>query len=54
MEIENNQNVFSVSITQNSKIREWSDGNKKLKTELWLAKQTFFLRIEMGPTIFEN
>ena len=30
-----------------------SDGNKKLETELWLAKQTF-LRIEMGLTIFEN
>ena len=27
---------------------------KKLETELWLAKQTFFFRIEMGPTIFEN
>ena len=54
METENNQNVFSVSITHNSKIKELSDGNKKLETELWLAKQTFFLRIEMGPTIFEN
>ena len=36
------QKVFSVSITHNLKIRELSDGNKKLKTELWLAKQTFF------------
>ena len=36
------QKMFSVSITHNSKIRELSDGNKKLKTELWLAKQTFF------------
>ena len=29
-------------ITHNSKIRELSNENKKLKTELWLAKQTFF------------
>ena len=42
METENSQNVFSISITHNSKIRELSDGNKKLETELWLAKQTFF------------
>ena len=42
METENSQKVFSVSITHNSKIRELSDGNKKLKTELWLAKQTSF------------
>ena len=28
MEIENSQNVFSVSITHNSKIRELSDGNR--------------------------
>ena len=33
---------FSVSITHNSKIRELSDENKKLETELWLAKPTFF------------
>ena len=42
METENSQKVFSVSITHNSKIRELSDENKKLKTELWLAKPTFF------------
>ena len=54
MKTENSQKVFLVSITHNSKIRELSDGNKKLKTELWLAKQTFIFRIEMGPTIFEN
>ena len=54
MKTKNSQKLFSVSITHNSKIRELSDGNKKLKTELWLAKQTFFFRIEMGPTIFEN
>ena len=54
METENSQNMFSVSITHNSKIRKLSDENKKLKTKLWLAKQIFFFRIEMGPTIFEN
>ena len=45
MKTENSQKVFSVSITHNSKIRELSDGNKKLKTELWFAKQTFFLEL---------
>ena len=45
MKTENSQKVFSVSITHNSKIRELSDENKKLKTELWLAKQTFFLEL---------
>ena len=42
MKAENSQKVFSVSITLNSQIREWSDGNKKLKTELWLANKLFF------------
>ena len=42
MGTENSQKVFSVSITRNLKIRDLSDGNKKLKTELWFAKQTFF------------
>ena len=45
MKTENSQNVFSVSITHNSKIKKLSDGNKKLKTELWLAKQTIFLEL---------
>ena len=49
METENSQKVFSVSITHNSKIRELSDGNKKLETELWLAKQTFFLELRWVP-----
>ena len=40
METENSQNVFSVFITHNSKIREFSDRNKKLETELCGAKQT--------------
>ena len=31
------------------KIRELSDGNKKLETELWLAKQTFFLELRWVP-----
>ena len=42
MKTENSQKVFSVFIIHNSKIRELSDRNKKLKTELWFAKQTFF------------
>ena len=49
METENNQKVFSVSITHNSKIRKLSDGNKKLETELWLAKRTFFLELRWIP-----
>ena len=43
METENSQNVFSVSITHNSKIRELSDGNKKLETELWCSQTDFSL-----------
>ena len=49
METENSQKVFSVSITYNSKIRELSDGNKKLETELWLAKQNFFWELRWIP-----
>ena len=49
METKNSQNVFSVSITHNSKIKELSDGNIKLETELWLAKQTFFLELRWVP-----
>ena len=45
METENSQNVFSVSITHNSKIRELSDGNRVI-----VCQTTFFA---MGPTIFE-
>ena len=41
METENSQNVFSVSITHNSKIRELSDRNKVMETELSFAKQPF-------------
>ena len=41
MEIENNQNVFSVFITHNSKIRELSDGNKVIYGG---AKRTFNYR----------
>ena len=42
METENNQKLFSVSITHNSKIRELSDGNRVMETELLFAKQTFY------------
>ena len=38
---ENSQKLFSVSITHNSKIRELSDGNRVMETELLFAKQTF-------------
>ena len=41
METENSQKLFSVSITHNSKIRELSDGNRVMETELLFAKQTF-------------
>ena len=34
METENNQNVFSISITPNSKIRELSDGNRVMEIDL--------------------
>ena len=40
METKNSQNVFSVSITHNSKIKELSNGNKKLEIELCGAKRT--------------
>ena len=39
METENSQNMFSVSITHNSKIRELSDGNRVMKTKLSFAKR---------------
>ena len=42
METENSQKLFSVSITHNSKIRELSDGNRVIETELLFAKQTFY------------
>ena len=41
METENSQNVFSVSITHNSKIRELSDRNSVMEIELSFAKQPF-------------
>ena len=49
MKTENSQKVFSVSITHNSNIKELSGGNKKLETELWLTKQTFFLKLRWVP-----
>ena len=42
METENSQNVFLVFITHNSKIRELSDGNILMKTELSFVKQLFY------------
>ena len=38
MKTKNTQNLFSVSITHNSKIRELSDGNRIMETELLFAK----------------
>ena len=49
IETENSQKLFPVSITHNSKIRELSDENRVMETELLFAKQTF----AMDPTIFE-
>ena len=49
METENSQKLFSVSITHNSKIRELSDENRVMESELSFAKQPF----AMGPIIFE-
>ena len=43
MKTENSQNVFLVSITHNSKIRELSDGNKVMETELSFGQTTFLL-----------
>jgi len=39
METENSQNVFSVSITHYSKIKELSDGNKNWKQLKTKSKQ---------------
>ena len=55
METENSQNVFSVSITHNSKIRELSDGNRVIICQttflLWvppfLSYELWKLRIEL-------
>ena len=49
MEIENSQKLFSVFITHNSKIRELSDENRVMETELLFVKQPFCY----GPTIFK-
>ena len=47
MKTENNKNLFSVSITYNSKIRELSDGNKFIETELWTSQTTFLLWVSL-------
>ena len=43
METENSEKLFSISITHNSKIRELSDGNRIMKTELSFGQTTFLL-----------
>ena len=43
METENSQKLFSISITYNSKIRELSDGNRVMETELSFGQTTFLL-----------
>ena len=43
METKNSQNVFSVSITHNSKIRELSYENRVMETELSFGQTTFLL-----------
>ena len=43
METENSQNLFLVSITYNLKIKELSDVNKFIETELWTFQTTFLL-----------
>ena len=45
METENSQKLFSVSITHNSKIRELSDGNRVMETELLFGQTTYLLWI---------
>ena len=54
METENSQNVFSVSITHNSKIRELSDGNRVIVCQtaflLWVPP---FLSYELWKLIIE-
>ena len=47
MEIENSQKLFSVSITHNSKIRELSDGNRVIETELSFGQTTFLLWVPL-------
>ena len=62
METENSQNVFSVSITHNSKIRELSDGNRVICSqtdiELWvplfLSYELWKLRIELRKQIIQT
>ena len=43
METENSQKLFSVSIIHNSKIKELSDGNRVIETELLTSQTTFLL-----------
>ena len=54
METENNQNVFSISITYNSKIKELSDENKVMTSQttflLWVSP---FLSYELWKLRYE-
>ena len=43
LKTENSLWLFSVSITHNSKIREFSDGNRVMETELSFGQTTFLL-----------
>ena len=43
METENSQNMFSISITHNSKIRKLSNRNRVMEIELWTSQTTFLL-----------
>ena len=43
MKTENSLLLFSVSITHNSKIKELSDGNRVMETELSFGQTTFLL-----------
>ena len=47
METENSQKLCLVFITHNSKIRELSDGNRVMETELSFVKQFFLLWIPL-------
>ena len=54
METENSQNVFSVSITHNSKIRELSNENRVMETELSFAKQPLSFQLWKLKTHFHK
>ena len=54
METENSKNVFSVSITHNSKIRELSDGNRVIESQItFLSWIPPFLSYELWKQRYE-